>query len=208
MKNKTYYLDIKKMILCDCHLGLNYCTNDMKMYVWKMRQDGIFIFNVLEIFKRIKIAAKAVASVRNKEEVIVVSCSNENMASVLRFSSYTGCKVILGKWVPGRITNQFCKDFIQPRLVIVADCSSGSQAISEASKVGLPVIAFCNTDTLLKFVDIVIPLNNKNKYSTAFSWWLLTREVLFSRDSLNPMNWKVPLEFFLDKNTKEYTEAI
>jgi small subunit ribosomal protein SAe len=35
------------------------------------------------------------------------------------------------------------------------------QAVSEASFVNIPVIAFCDPSTSLRYIDIAIPANNK-----------------------------------------------
>ena len=46
---------------------------------------------------------------------------------------------------------------------MVADPRSDLQAIIEAKRIGIPVIALCDTENLLGNVDIVIPVNNKEE---------------------------------------------
>ena len=201
---KNYSSDIKKMILCNSHLGSKYCSNLMKVYIWKKRKDGFFLINVSNILDKIKLAARAVVAINNKNEIIAISNSSKSEKAVLKFSNYIGCQAIVGRWIPGKLTNQTCKNFSQPQLIILANPSLDIQPLTEASYVNVPTIAFCNTDSSLKFIDIVIPGNTKGKHSVAFLWWLLTREILILKGELNSEDeWNVPLDFFLDKNPEE-----
>lgn len=57
--------------------------------------------------------------------------------------------------------------------------------MTESSYVGVPVIAFCNTDTSLRHIDIAIPCNNKSVHSIGLMWWMLAREVLRMRGTIS-----------------------
>ncbi|KAG8905472.1 structural constituent of ribosome, partial [Tulasnella sp. 403] len=97
------------------------------------------------------------------------------------------------------------KSFREPRLIVVTDPRVDHQAIREASYVNIPVIAFCDTDAPLKYVDVVIPTNNKAKHSIGLVWWLLCREVLRLKGQVprTKEGWSVMVDMFFYRDPDE-----
>ncbi|XP_065066472.1 small ribosomal subunit protein uS2-like [Rhopilema esculentum] len=201
--------DVVKFLASGTHLGATNVNFQMVSYVYKRKPDGIHIINLRKTWEKLVLAARIIAGIENPEDVCVISSRPYGTRAVLKFAQATGANPIAGRFTPGTFTNQIQKAFREPRLLVVTDPHSDHQAITEASYVNIPVVALCNTDSPLRYVDVAIPCNNKGVHSIGVMWWMLAREVLRLRGIISRKTaWEVmpDLYFYRDPDEIEKEE--
>lgn len=196
--------DVVKFIACSAHLGANQCDFQMEQYCYKRKADGQYIIHLKTLWEKMLLAARAIAAIENPADVCVISSRPYAQRAILKFAAATGASAIAGRYTPGTFTNQIQKAFKEPRLLVVTDPRADHQPITEASYVNIPVVAFCNTDSPLKFIDIAIPCNTKSIYSVGLMWWILAREVLRLRGTISrEVPWTVMPDLYFYRDPEE-----
>ena len=136
-----------------------------------------YIIDVKKTDERIKIAAKFLTKY-DPPKVLVVSVRQYGQKPIRKLAEHTGIRVLDGRFRPGTLTNPSSKGFFEPDLIFVTDPLADMQALYEAKNIGIPVIGLCDTNNETKYLDLVIPTNNKGRRALALVYWLLTRAIL------------------------------
>ena len=77
------------------------------------------------------------------------------------FGKLTGVKVFAGRYPPGIMTNSNLDNFIEVKIILVTDSWPDRNAITDALKIGIPVIALCDTNNQSNNLDLVVPCITK-----------------------------------------------
>jgi small subunit ribosomal protein S2 len=176
-------LSLEELLAAGLHIGTRIKTVDMERYIFRVRPDGLFILNIGDTNEKIRIAARFMARFE-PSRVLAVSSRLYGKTPVEKFAEITRTLPIVGRFMPGLISNPLQPHHAEPQVVLVTDPRADWQAIKEATSVGVPVIALCDTDNVFSGVDLVIPVNNKGRRALAVVYWLLARQVLRERGEI------------------------
>ncbi|MFQ5406108.1 MAG: 30S ribosomal protein S2 [Candidatus Micrarchaeia archaeon] len=167
----------EKLLEAGVHIGTRNKNGGMKQYIYKARDDGLHVLDLKKMNEKLFLAAKVIARYKT-EQVFVVGSKDNAKRPISKFCELTSCQPLIGRFTPGMFTNPSRKDFYEPRLVIVVDPGMDRQAVKEAYTINVPIIAFCDTNNSTRYLDLIIPCNNKGRKSLALMFWVLAREVL------------------------------
>lgn len=207
MSQQAEAQDIKKKILSTgIRVGTTVKTTFMQPFITKASPEGLYMIDLDMTLARIKTAARFVIKI-DFDKILVCSGREYAYTPIEKFCEITGAKKMLGRFMPGTLTNPSLSYYTEPKLVIISDPQIDSQAITEATNAGIPVIGVSNTDNVTSKIDLVIPANNRGRKSLATVFWLLAREILIQKGELketDPM--KSEIDDFETKITEEELE--
>lgn len=198
--------DVQKMLACHVHIGTRNLDLSMEQYIWKRREDGIYLIDLKKTWEKMLLAARILVAIENPQDIVLVSARPYGQRAILKFAKFTGAQALAGRYTPGTFTNQIQRKYIEPRVLIVNDPRTDHQPLRESSYVNLAAIAFAHTDAQVKCVDCAIPANNKGKNAIGLMYWLLAREVLYMRGAATcnrSKPWDVMVDLFIYRDPEE-----
>ena len=184
MSEQPEVIDIKKHVISTgIRVGTQVKTKFMKQFIEKASPEGLYMLNIDMTLEKIKTCAKFINRV-GAENIIV--CSGRQYAGIPieKFCEMTGAKQLLGRFMPGTLTNPSLPYYVEPKLILISDPEVDVQALIEATNAGIPIIGIANTDNVTSKLDVIIPANNRGRKSLATIYWLLVRQILIEKGEL------------------------
>src|SRR6188472_1558262 len=196
--------NLEKMILSTgIRVGTPVKTKYMTPFIVRANPEGLYILDISKTLAKIDVAAKFIGRA-NISRVAVTSAREYGKTPVEKFCELTGARGVFGRFMPGTFTNPSLPKYMEPEIVIVTDPQADQQAVIEATRAGVPVIAVSNSDNVISKVDLVIPANNRGRKALATVYWLLAREVMKKQGKIkSDKDMKVTIDDFETKLVEE-----
>jgi len=188
------------------HIGTRMKTLDMEPFIYRVRPDGLFVLDVKKTDDRIRVTGKFLSRYEHAK-IAVAATRLYAQEPIKMFCKLTGATPLIGRFIPGQLSNPQYPGRIDPEVIVVSDPRADAQAVKEAGRVGIPIVALCSTDNEFAGVDLVIPTNNKGRRALAVIFWLLARQLLRERGEIGPdKDLPVTIDDFEAKVTREEEE--
>lgn len=179
------------------HIGTKFKTKHMANFIYKTRPDGLSVLNISSIDERLKLAGEFLANYA-PEDIVIASRRENGWKPVKKMAELIGCHFFAGRYPPGVLTNPNHKNYMESKVLLVTDAWPDRNAINDALKIGIPVIALCDTNNQANNIDLVIPCNNKGKKSLGLAFYLITKVYMETRGLLNKGQEPAPIDEFTE----------
>ncbi|MCE5337630.1 MAG: 30S ribosomal protein S2 [Methanomicrobiaceae archaeon] len=192
---KEPLVPVEEYLAAGVHIGTQQKSKDMMKFIYRVRGDGLYILDIQATDDRVKTAAKFLSQYE-PAKILVVTSRQYGQYPAKKFADAIGGMAVIGRFIPGMLTNQRLNKYIEPDVIVVTDPIGDAQAINEAVQTGIPIVALCDTNNMTKYVDMVIPTNNKGRKALSVIYFLLAKELLRLRGvttSLTPEDFETEL---------------
>lgn len=181
-QKSTSLVPIDEYLAAGVHIGTQQKTENMMKFVYRVRTDGLYVLDIQSTDERIKTVANFLSKY-DPSRILVVSARQYGQFPAMKFAKAIGARSMVGRFIPGTLTNPTVEAFFEPDAIIVTDPAGDAQVIKEAVNIGIPVVALCDTNNMTSNVDLIIPTNNKGRKALSLIYWLLAREIAKQNDT-------------------------
>ena len=180
------------------HIGTKFKTKYMEKFIYKTRPDGLSVLNLQKINERLELTINLLTQYA-PEDIIVVSRRENGWKAVKLLGKLTGMKVYPGRYPPGILTNSNLENFVEAKVLLATDAWPDRNSIKDAVKMGIPVVALCDTNNQANNIDFVMPCNNKGKKSLGLIFYIIAKEYMKRRGLIkNDNDFKAKPEEFTE----------
>jgi small subunit ribosomal protein S2 len=195
---------------CGIHIGTKLLTGDARRFIYRQTNYGLYVINLEETDRRIKIAAKFLSKYveEGSDRVIVCSVRRYGKEPVKKFCEVLGCREITSRFIPGSLTNPIIDTYIKDgSVVVIVDPHADKVILREAKLARIPVVSLFDTDDTLTGIDLAIPANNRGKKALGLAFWLLARLIMLELGKISSEDeFPYTLEEFTSKITPMYRQ--
>ncbi|MEM4040986.1 MAG: 30S ribosomal protein S2, partial [Ignisphaera sp.] len=144
---------LEQYLQAGVHIGTHTCTKHMEKFVFRVRPDGLYILDIRKTDERLRIAGKFLSRYE-RGKIMAVSTRQYGKQPVSKFAEIIGAKAVVGRFIPGTLTNPRLEWFYEPDVIILTDPRVDQQPLEEAMSVGIPIVAFVSTDNKLSGIEL------------------------------------------------------
>ncbi len=199
MTEEELLVPTKTYLKAGIHIGTKFKTKYMEQFIYKTRPDGLSVLNLKKIDERLKVFANFLSQYA-PDEILVASRRENGWKAIKMLETMTGMRVFAGRYPPGILTNPNLENFIEVKIVVVTDTWPDRNVVTDAMKMGIPVIALCDTNNQANNIDLVVPCNNKGKKSIGLVFYIIAREYMLRRGMIkSPSEFKAKLDDFAEE---------
>lgn len=167
----------EKYLESGAHIGTRTKNGSMREYIYKARDDGLHVINLRKLDEKLRSAIELLGKYPVNKVYLVGSKDNAK-GPIAKAAELTGFQGLTGRFAPGTFTNPLRAGFKEPEIVFIVDPGVDKQAVRESATLNIPIVALCDTNNSTRFIDVVVPTNNKGRKSLALMFWIMAREIL------------------------------
>ncbi len=197
-ENESLLIESNEYLKSGIHIGTKFKTKYMADFIYKTRPDGLSVLNLKKIDERLQVAINMLCQYDVKD-ILIVSRRENGWKGLKALHALTGIPVLTGRYPPGILTNPNLETFTEPKIIMVCDPWTDKNAVDDAGRVGIPVIALCDTNNQSNQVDLVVPGNNKGKKSVGLVFYLVCREFMRKKAMLAGEELPFKIEDFVEE---------